>query len=308
MRKTPTHTVAVLQALFVTLLWSSSWVLIRIGLVDIPALTFAGLRYSLAFICTLPFFFRAGQLSVVRRISLKSWLSLLALGVLYYTITQGTLFVGLELLPAVSVSLLLNLTPIVVAILGIIYLHERLTGLGWAGVLLSIIGSGLYYLPFVYTSGIELGYVVVIAGMLANAASSVLGRGINRRGDIPPLTVTVVSMGFGSLIMLAGGLLFQGLPDLGIRHWALILWLAVISTALAFTLWNHTLRTLTATESSVINNTLLIQISVLAYLFLGETLTWKEIAGLVVAGIGALLVQVRRDRRPHTLNTTRSTS
>lgn len=45
------HTRAVLQALLVTFLWSTSWVLIKIGLADIPALTFAGLRYVLAFWC-----------------------------------------------------------------------------------------------------------------------------------------------------------------------------------------------------------------------------------------------------------------
>jgi drug/metabolite transporter (DMT)-like permease len=46
-------------------------------------------------------------------------------------------------------------------------------------------------------------------------------------------------------------------------------------------------------ESSVINNTMLIQITVLAWLFLGETLTWTEIIGLLLAALGALLVQVR---------------
>jgi len=38
---------AILQALIVTFLWSTSWVLIKIGLEDIPAVTFAGLRYFL---------------------------------------------------------------------------------------------------------------------------------------------------------------------------------------------------------------------------------------------------------------------
>ena len=42
------HRNALLQALFVTFLWSTSWVLIKLGLRDIPALTFAGLRYGLA--------------------------------------------------------------------------------------------------------------------------------------------------------------------------------------------------------------------------------------------------------------------
>jgi drug/metabolite transporter (DMT)-like permease len=45
---------AILQALFVTFLWSTSWVLVKIGLEDIPAVTFAGLRYFLA----IPLLFR----------------------------------------------------------------------------------------------------------------------------------------------------------------------------------------------------------------------------------------------------------
>ena len=44
------HALAVLQALFVTFLWSTSWVLIKIGLddLDLKPLSFAGLRYALA--------------------------------------------------------------------------------------------------------------------------------------------------------------------------------------------------------------------------------------------------------------------
>ncbi len=45
-----------MQALLVTFLWSTSWVLIKLGLrASLPALTFAGLRYSLAFLCLVPF-------------------------------------------------------------------------------------------------------------------------------------------------------------------------------------------------------------------------------------------------------------
>lgn len=45
------HHAAVLQALLVTFLWSTSYVFIKVGLRDIPALTFAGLRYGLAAVC-----------------------------------------------------------------------------------------------------------------------------------------------------------------------------------------------------------------------------------------------------------------
>jgi drug/metabolite transporter (DMT)-like permease len=45
---------AILQALLVTFLWSTSWVLIKFALNDIPPLTFAGLRYTIAFLVLLP--------------------------------------------------------------------------------------------------------------------------------------------------------------------------------------------------------------------------------------------------------------
>ena len=64
-------------------------------------------------------------------------------------------------------------------------------------------------------------------------------------------------------------------------------------TALAFTLWNRTLRVLTAVESSIINSTMLIWIPLLAVAFLGETLSTKEAAGLALVGAGTVLVQLR---------------
>lgn len=39
-------------------------------------------------------------------------------------------------------------------------------------------------------------------------------------------------------------------------------------------------------ESSVLNNTMLVQIAVLAWWFLGQALTPREIAGMVLSGLG----------------------
>jgi drug/metabolite transporter (DMT)-like permease len=129
--------------------------------------------------------------------------------------------------------------------------------------------------------------------MFANAGSGVLGRYINRYENIPPLLVTTISMGVGGSILLLAGITIQGIPALGLKHWGIILWLAVVNTAFAFTLWNHTLRTLPAMESSIINGTMLIQIALLAWLFLGENLTTQEWIGVILAGLGVLLVQLR---------------
>jgi drug/metabolite transporter (DMT)-like permease len=292
--KSASHLWAALQALFVTFLWSTSWVLIKFGLRDIPALTFAGLRYGLAFLCLLPFALRANHRLILRGLSARQWGRLIVLGLLFYAVTQGTQFVGLAYLPAVTVSLLLNFTTIVVVLMGIVALNERPTARQWGGVGLSVVGVLIYFYPISFPAGQIIGLVVVGAGVLANAASAVLGRSINREGSLSPLVVTVVSMGIGAAAMLGAGIWTQGLPPLGPTSWAIVGWLAVVNTAFAFTLWNHTLRALTAMESSIINSTMLIQIAVLAWLFLGEPLTAQKIIGMALAGAGALVVQLRR--------------
>lgn len=293
MRNRSPHGQAVLQALFVTFLWSTSWVLIKIGLEDIPALPFAGLRYLLAFLCLLPFAFRSGQLVPLRRLSPAMWVRLTLLGLLFYTITQGAQFLSLFYLPALTTSLLLSFTTILVALLGIGLLRERPAAMQWSGMGLYLAGILVYFYPLTVPSGEGLGLIVALAGVLANALSSILGRDVNRSGELEPVAVTVVTMGIGAFPLLVVGIAIQGWPQLTSVHWAIILWLAVVNTALAFTLWNHSLRILSAMESSIINNTMLFQIALLAWLFLGEPLSWRHVVGMILAALGTLLVQLR---------------
>lgn len=288
------HSRAVLQALLVTVLWSTSWVLIKIGLDDIPALTFAGLRYVLAFLCLLPVAWRSGQFAALRRLPRADWRRLVVLGLLFYTVTQGTQFLGLERLPAATVSLLLSFTAALVPLLGIPLLDETLTRAQWGGITVYLAGALVYFYPVAIAEGQAAGLAIVLGGVLAASLSTVLGRDVNRAATLPALAVTVVSMGVGSIALLGAGIVAQGLPALSVQSWLIIGWLAVVNTAFAFTLWNHTQRTLPAAETGIINNTMLIQIAVLAWVLLGETLNAREIGGLALAATGTLLVQLRR--------------
>lgn len=288
------HGRAALQALFVTVLWSTSWVLIKVGLDDIPALTFAGLRYMLAFLCLLPLAWRGGHLRTLAALPHADWWRLFRLGVLFYTVTQGAQFLGLERLPAATVSLLLSFSAALVPLLGIPLLGETLTRSQWGGIAVYLLGALVYFYPVTIPAGQVVGLLIVLGGVFATSLSTVLGREVNRTGQLPALAVTVSSMGIGAMLLLAAGVVSQGMPLLSVQNWVIVAWLAVINTAFAFTLWNHTQRTLPAAETGIINNTMLIQIAVLAWVFLGETLSAREIGGLALAALGTLLVQLRR--------------
>ncbi len=290
------HSRAVLQALFVTFLWSTSWVFIKLGLRDaIPALTFAGLRYALAFLCLLPLLLRRpADLAALRRLPRAGWLRLLLLGLLLYSANQGAQFVGLAHLPSITVNLLLSLTSILVTGLGIWLLRETPTRVQWLGVGIFVAGVAVYFFPLELPQEQFFGLAVVMGGVVASAVASLIGRAVNRAGVLSPLAITTTSMGIGAAVLLAAGIALQGLPPLSPTSWLLIAWLAVVNTAFAFTLWNHTLRELSAMESSIVNNMMMVQIPVLAWLFLGEGIGLKAGIGFAIAGVGILIVQLRR--------------
>lgn len=291
------HARAVLQALLVTFLWSTSWIFIKFGLNEIPALTFAGLRYGLAFLLLLPLLLRPDARRSVARLSTRQWSLLAALGVIMYTLTQGAQFLALDRLPAQTTSLILSFSPVMVALLGMAFLAERPSPLQGAGVLLFLAGAITFLYPVAFSHAQTIGLLIAVGGLVANAGAAVLGRSVNRSATMPPIVVTSISMGIGALILLGAGVATQGLPQLSLQGWAIVVWLAAVNTAFAFTLWNATLRRLSAMESSVINNTMLIQIAVLAWVFLGESLGVRQIVGLVVASAGTLVVQLGGGKR-----------
>jgi drug/metabolite transporter (DMT)-like permease len=240
-----------------------------------------------------------GSRQELRELPGRLWVQLLILGVLFYAGTQGAIFVALAYLPAVTVNLLWSFSSIAVAALGIFWLAEYPSRLQWSGVALVMAGAIIYFIPVSIPNQQMFGVIVAFIGILANAISSILGRDINRSGKYRPLVVTVITMGTGSIILLLAGFAIEGIPVINLQSWGIILWLALVNTALAFTLWNHTLRTLTAMESSIINGTMMVWIPIFAVLFLEETITGKEIIGLVTVGIGTLIVQLRnRDSSP----------
>lgn len=292
MSQPPSKLKAILLALLITFIWSTSWVLIKIGLKEIPALTFAGLRYFIAFLCLLPFMFTKRAKADLQKMKSTDWVRLILLGVVVYTLAQGGQYLALASLPAVSVNLLINLTSIFVAFAGIFFLKEKPTIIQWMGVFLNLFGILVYFYPGGFAHAEWLGLFFALVSLAANIGGSLMGRSVNRASTLSPLTVTVVSMGIGSTLLLIIGLVTQGLPVISLTGWAIILVMAVVNTAFSFTMWNYTFQTLSAMESSLINSTMLVQVAILTWIFLGTHLSSKEIIGLVIAVIGVLIVQI----------------
>jgi len=200
---------------------------------------------------------------------------------------------SLKYLDAITLSLMLNFSAPLVAIIGLFVLNEPVSRLQWSGFVIFLLGVVVYFFPQTSLPKSILGLALGVFTVLSNSVASVMGRWINRGKNLDPIVVTGISMGFGAVLLLGSGLGFQGLPPLSERSWLVLICLAVVNTALAFWLWNKSLQVLTAMESSVINNTMLIQISLLAWLFLNESLTWIGVVGLIIASVGTVMVNLQ---------------
>jgi drug/metabolite transporter (DMT)-like permease len=293
--------IPVIQACFVTILWSSSWVIIKFGLEEIPPLTFAGLRYSIASLILLTLIgTRLERRRELRGRSRRWWINLALYGMVFITATQGTQFLALKYLPAITLSLLLNLTPIIVLAAAALWLRETPTPAEICFILLSIVGVFVYFYPLDLVSLSFLGLIIGIISLLSNSASSIIGRAVNRIQDTSAIIVTGISMSFGSVFLLIFGMFTETLGPLSPQSWISILWLAVINTAFAFTVWNNAMRELRAIDTTLINSTMMPQIVLLSIVFLGEYPDLMDWLGLTLLAIGISAVQILQVRRKET--------
>ena len=124
--------------------------------------------------------------------------------------------------------------------------------------------------------------------------AAVLGRrvAVDSRSYGGPASMTAIAMLFGAAMTLVLALLVEGVPRFSPTAWLLIVWLAVVNTALTYTLWAQSQRSLRAVESSVLGDLTIVQIALLGWVVLGEGLDIAQVVGIVLAMGGVVLVQI----------------
>ncbi|MBI4772386.1 MAG: DMT family transporter [Chloroflexi bacterium] len=107
------------------------------------------------------------------------------------------------------------------------------------------------------------------------------------------LPLTAIPLAFGGGLLLLAGLAIEGPSRLPAGTWGLVLWLAVVNTALAYLLYNHALQVLTALEMNVMLNLTPLGTAALAWWLLQERPAVVQLAGIVAVIGGVLMVQMK---------------
>jgi drug/metabolite transporter (DMT)-like permease len=215
-------------------LWASAFAAIREA---VRALGWAHLSFLRLAIAALVL----GAVAAVRRVGwpARRDLPLLALCALSgMTAYQVLLNSGEVTVPAATASLLVNVSPILTALIAVALLGERLTARGWCGVALGFAGAGLIALAA--GGGVRLsgGALLVLGAALAQATFFVSQKALLRRYG--SLAVTAWAMGLGAAMALP---LAPGVADdVGAAPSAALLalgFLALGASACGFLTWAY---------------------------------------------------------------------
>ena len=275
-------------------IWGSTWLFIKLGLADLPPITFAGIRFVIA--CTILF-----SLIRIRRIPLPraraDWILLATSGILSFGFNYGLVFWGEQYITSGLAALLQATLPA----FGLVFAHfhlpaERLTLTKIGGVVLGVFGVGVVFSNQLAVSGRQAlaGCVALILSAMFAAYSNVLVKRFGRH--LNPAVLSAGQMLFGLLLLLSVGIPLEGNPLK--FHWTgmaviAMFYLAIVGSVIAFLLYYWLVLNMDVTKSMLIALVTPVVAVILGMIVLDEEFGWRTLAGgsMIILGIGLIVVR-----------------
>ena len=273
-----------------TLFWSGNFVLSRGMHADIPPLALSFWRWALALAIMLAF---SSRIFVSQRaIVYRERRFIIIQGLLGVTGFNSLIYLAVQTTTAVNAVLINSCVPILIALCSLVLIREPLSTRQWAGILVSLSGVALIIVGGNLNSlvGLEFnrGDLLVLCAGIAWALYSV---NLKRfPADLHPFSYLVGIMISGLIGILPFYLveLSRGYGlDLNAPTLITIVYVAIFPSVLAFIFWNRAVRDIGANRAGIFIHLMPVFSSIMAILFLGESIELFHLQGigLVFAGI-----------------------
>jgi drug/metabolite transporter (DMT)-like permease len=268
------------------LIWSSTWVAIKIGLEDVPALLGAGTRFVVAGLVLL-------AVAAVQRRSLRTdWPLAGLLALAPFAFAYGLVYWGEQYVPSGLAAVLFGILPLYTALLGAVLLHdEPLRPALLVGVLIGIVGLSLAFLESVELGSADkaaLGATALAVSPLGAAIGSIAQR--RRAAALDAVVLNGWSMLVGGLLLLPISAVSESWGDFAWTAESLgsIAYLALFGSAIAFVALTVLLRHIRVLAVSFLAMLLPFGALIFGALLYDESITPRAVGGavLVAAGLG----------------------
>lgn len=277
------------------LFWSSNFILGRYLHDEFEPITLAFYRWLSVFIGIFPFFIL--HFKTILKECKENFVYILVLAFFSIVCFNTLLYFGLEQTTATNALLINSIFPILVVFLSFIILKSAITfnqimGIIFStfGVLFIVLKGNLQDLSSLHLNS---GDIFILSATLTWALYSALLKYKPLNLSSIQFFTTMVVVGF---IMMLPLYLFstQSISNdiLSVKHhYLIILFMAIFPSILSFLFWNKGILEIGADKTGQFTHLMPIFGTILAYLFLGETIEFYHFAGLVFIFLGIYLSQ-----------------
>jgi drug/metabolite transporter (DMT)-like permease len=274
-------------------IWGGMYVVSKVVLEVIPPFSLLTLRLIMGAIALgIVIYFRNKKSGAKLELTKESFWASFLVGFVGYGISLGFQFVGTKLSTASNGSLVTSATPAFVLLFAPFLLGEKST----LRRIIALVISTLGVLAVIDPRNAELspslfwGNMSLLAAALTWALYSVLVRKVSKSMDL--LTSSTIMLLGGLPSSIALGILEINTQGIGTITWGIIgglLFLGIISTAIAMFLWNYAFAELPAAVASLTFFAQPVIGTLLGWFFLAEKITPLFLAGGALISVGILI-------------------
>ncbi len=274
----------ILVWIILCIIWGTTWIFIKVGLDDLPPLTFAASRFILA-ILILFIVIRFQNIPLPR--TAKEWRLIALTGVLQFSVNYSMVFWSEQYITSGLAAVLQAMITVFGLILAWIFLPtERITKLKVFAVCLGIIGVAVIFYDQLKVQSLMafMGCVGIVIGSYAAAQASILVKA--KAAFIHPASLVFGQMICGLPLILVYSLAVEGNPFR--LHWTskaliCILYLTILGTIAAFWLYYWLLSKIESTKAMMISLVTPLIAVVIGAVTVGEQMPPQT-------GVGGLLI------------------
>jgi drug/metabolite transporter (DMT)-like permease len=274
------------------LIWSSTWLMIKVGLEGAPPMLGAGLRFIIASLVILAIL-HARKIRVPRTrrfLLLSAYLGIAQMGIPYALVYWSEQYISSGL-----TAVLFSTMPFMVAVLASVLLGDPLPARKIVGIIAGTAGVAVIFSDSLHYEGTQALYGMVAAvssAFMASLASVIVkkySKGYN------PFASIMLPFAIGAVLLIAGGLTFErGHPvSFDAVTLATIGYLALLGTVGAFALYYWIIKHIDVTLLSYQTFIIPVLACLLGWIVLGEAVTIRILLGgaLILSGIGLTMIK-----------------
>jgi drug/metabolite transporter (DMT)-like permease len=282
---------SVLMGLAFALMWSSAFTSARMIVADAPPMSALAARFLVSGLIGVAIAKAAGQ---SWQLSKAQWRSVVIFGLCQNALYLGLNFVAMQWVEASLAAIIASTMPLLVAVLGWVFLGQKVRPLGIAGLIAGVAGVAII-MGARLSGGVSMtGLVLCGLGALALAVATLTARGVSSGGNV--LMIVGLQMFVGAAVLAVAALIFErGQPV----HWTPRLILAFLYTTLvpglfATWVWFRLVARIGAVRAATYHFLNPFFGVAVAAVLLGESLGPFDLIGVAIVAAGILAVQLSK--------------